>query len=146
MNFIAENYLLIKSLHVIGIITWMAAILYLPRLFVYHAENQNNKQLIEVFKKMEYRLTFYIMHPGMLVSLIFGGLMLSMVDFKHEHWIHVKLLFVLFLVAVTIYMTTFVKKFRNDKNTKTARFFRIMNEVPTFLMIVIVFLVIMKPF
>lgn len=136
----------IKAAHVISIIAWMAGMLYLPRLFVYHADTPAGSDKSETFKVMERRLLRGIINPAMVASWIFG-LWLAWVGFGFSGgWLHAKLTAVLILSGVHGYLSGAVRKFGEDRNTKTARHWRIVNEVPTVLMIVIVILVIVKPF
>lgn len=143
------TYLILKSFHVIAIIAWMAGLLYLPRLFVYHAGAEVGSETSETLKVMERRLLKFIMTPAMLVSWVLG-LWLAFgegaVQMSSDHWFHAKLLFVVLLSAFHMALAKWRKDFEADRNTHTARFFRIMNEVPTVLMIAIVLLVIVKPF
>ena len=140
-------YLLFKSLHLIFVISWMAGLLYLPRIFVYHAEKTNEKNTSETFKVMERRLMNFIMMPAMILSWVFGILLLIL----NENTIFVNLYLSLKLVLVfllTIYhffLAVWVIKFKRNKNTHSAKFFRFINEIPTILLIVIVFVIIYKP-
>lgn len=141
-----QYYDWIKAAHVISIIAWMAGMLYLPRLFVYHADTPAGSDKSETFKVMERRLLRGIINPAMVASWIFG-LWLAWVGFGFSGgWLHAKLTAVLILSGVHGYLSGAVRKFGEDRNTKTARHWRIVNEVPTVLMIVIVILVIVKPF
>lgn len=140
-------YLWIKALHVISIIAWMAGLLYLPRLFVYHTKAAPGSEASETFKVMERRLLRAIMDPAMTAAYIFGITMIALQpEWMKEGWLHGKLLLVVLLTASHIMMGRWQKAFAEDRNTKPQRFFRIVNEVPTLLMIVIVILVIVKPF
>ena len=137
-------YLIVKSLHIISVIAWSAALLYLPRLFVYHSDLQKGSEASELLKVMEYRLGRYIMSPSMIASWVFGLLLIfyfDVIDFSKDFWFHSKFLLVVILSAYHGYM----KKFQQDMNIKTHRFFRVINEIPTVLIILIVFLVILKP-
>ncbi len=138
-------YLWIKALHVIAIIAWMAGLFYLPRLFVYHAGVGPGAQS-ELFKTMERRLLRIIMIPAMLTSWATGLTLAVLGGHLYETWFHSKLLAVALLTAVHFYDGFFVKAFAEDRNLSAPRFFRFYNEVPTLLMIVIVILVIVKPF
>ena len=142
-----NSYLLFKSLHLIAVISWMAGLLYLPRIFVYHAENINDQNSINIFKIMERKLYFFIMMPAMLLSWFFGLILISILGFDilSMMWVQVKLIFVILLTLYHFYLGYILSKFRSDQNTKTSRFFRIINEVPTILLILIVFIVIFKP-
>jgi len=141
-------YLWIKALHVISIIAWMAGLLYLPRLFVYHTKAAPGSEVSETFKVMERRLLRAIMDPAMTAAYIFGITMIALDPsmFKQGGWLHAKLLFVAGMTAVHIMMGRWQRAFAEDRNTKPQRFFRIANEVPTLLMIGIVIVVIVKPF
>ncbi len=140
-------YLWVKALHVISIIAWMAGLLYLPRLFVYHCEAKPGSESSERFKVMERRLMRAIMNPAMIATYVFGITLLVLEPaWLSQGWMHAKLLFVLFLSAAHGMMSRWMKDFAADRNTRPQRFFRIMNEVPTLLMIGIVIFVIVKPF
>jgi putative membrane protein len=143
MNF----YLLFKSLHLISIISWMAGLLYLPRIFVYHTETKDNKDQSTTFKLMEKRLFNYIMMPAMIFSWIFGLLLIHSLGFAifSQLWMQVKVVLILILTHYHFYLGKCVRLFYNDQNNKTSRFYRIMNEVPTVLLIIIIFLVVFKP-
>ena len=136
----------LKALHVVAVISWMAGLLYLPRLFVYHAETPNGTPQGETFKVMEYKLYRYIMLPAMIVTWLTGPSLLYLEGYTRDGWAIAKLLLVVALSGVHGMMGGWVRDFRNDRNKHPARYFRIMNEVPTVLMIVIVVLVIVKPF
>jgi putative membrane protein len=142
---IAQWYLWIKALHVISVIAWMAGLLYLPRLFVYHATAPVGSELSETLKVMERRLLRAIMNPAMIAAYVFGGLMLWTQDW-HQGWLHVKLLMVVVLTIAHHLYGLWRKDFAADRNARPARFYRVWNEVPTLAMIVIVILVIVKPF
>ena len=137
----------IKALHVISIIAWMAGLLYLPRLFVYHCDVAAGSESSETFKVMERRLLRAIMNPAMIASWIFGITLLAMNPGWFEMgWIHAKLAFVAGLTGVHMMMAGWRRAFAEDRNQKPQRFFRIMNEVPTLLMIGVVIFVVVKPF
>jgi len=145
-----NTYLLFKSIHLIAVISWMAGLLYLPRLFVYHTgslENKKSENTASTFKIMERRLFIYIMNPAMILSWIFGLILISIIGFDilSTLWVQLKLLFVVLLTFYHFYLGQCLKKFKSDQNTKTSRFFRITNEIPTILLILIVFIVIFKP-
>ncbi len=144
----ANVYLWIKALHVISVIAWMAGLLYLPRLFVYHCRAKPGSEASETFKVMERRLYRAIMNPAMVASLVFGGLLLMNQDTSAgiETWLQLKLLAVAGLLAVHIAMGVWRRAFALDRNRKSAKFFRFMNEAPTLLMIAIVILAVVKPF
>lgn len=135
-----------KAIHVIAVISWMAGMLYLPRLFVYHAESEPGSQQSETFKLMERRLLRAIINPAMMVTWIFG-LWLAWDGFGFSGgWLHAKIALVLGLSALHGYFSAAVRRFGEDRNQRSARHWRLMNEVPTVLMIAIVVLVIVKPF
>lgn len=138
-------FLWIKALHVIAIISWMAALLYLPRLFVYHADVGPGAQS-ELFKKMEGRLTRIIMAPAMGVAWLAGLALIYLGEYQHGGWLHAKLALVVLLTAAHFYFGYTTRLFARDANRRSARFYRFANEVPTVLMIGIVILVIVKPF
>ena len=142
-----NSYLLFKSLHLIAVISWMAGLLYLPRIFVYHVENLKDVNSSSIFKTMERKLFFYIMTPAMILSWIFGLILISIIGFDvlSTTWIQLKLIFVVLLSFYHFYLGHFLSKLKFNKNVKTSRFFRIINEVPTILLILIVFIVIFKP-
>ena len=141
-----DGYVWIKSLHVIAIIAWMAGLLYLPRLFVYHCEAAADSTMSETFKIMERRLLRAIMTPAMIVAWITGLTLAIQAGFFSSGWLHLKLALVLILSASHGYMSRCVKTFAADANQKSHKFYRVLNEVPTLLMIVIVIAVIVKPF
>jgi TIGR00701 family protein len=137
----------IKALHVISIIAWMAGMLYLPRLFVYHCGAKPGSVQSETFKVMERRLLRAIINPAMIASFIFGIWLLVLVpEWLQQGWLHAKLLFVFGLGAVHGMLSKWRRDFDADRNTRSAGFYRVMNEVPTVLMIGIVIFVIVKPF
>ena len=140
-------YLLFKSLHLIAVVSWMAGLLYLPRIFVYHVENIEKKESIEIFKVMEKKLYFYIMYPAMVLSWIFGLILISIIGFSSLSflWLKLKLLFVVLLTIYHFYLGKCLNKLKVDTNNTTSKFFRIINELPAILLILIVFIVIFKP-
>ena len=140
-------YLTYKALHLIAVISWMAGLLYLPRIFVYHTENQSDKNISNVFKTMERKLYFYIMTPAMLISWIFGILLIGSIGFDQlsTYWLKIKLILVVLLTLYHFYLGNFLNKFKMDLNTKSSKFFRFFNEVPTILLILIIFIVVFKP-
>jgi len=142
-----NSYLLLKSLHLIAVISWMAGLLYLPRIFVYHVENLKNKNTSSVFKTMERKLYFYIMMPAMVLTWIFGLILINSLGFEalSTLWIKLKLLLVVLLTAYHFYLARLLDDFKLDQNIKSSKFFRIINEVPTILLILIVFIVVFKP-
>ncbi|HEY0293109.1 MAG TPA: protoporphyrinogen oxidase HemJ [Hansschlegelia sp.] len=141
-----DTYLWIKTLHVVAVISWMAAMLYLPRLFVYHAGAAAGSELSETFKVMERRLLRGIATPAMIVSWIAGLLLVWKGGWMTAGWLHGKLLFVVILSGIHGMLARFTRDFANDRNRKTAKFYRVLNEVPAVLMLAIVALVIIKPF
>ena len=142
-----NSYLLLKSLHLIAVISWMAGLLYLPRIFVYHSENMNREEICTVFKIMERKLYNYIMTPAMILSWLFGLILISQVGFETigTKWLQIKLILVTLLSVYHVYLGSLLLKFNKDKNTKSSKFFRWLNEFPTLLLIIIVFVVIFKP-
>jgi putative membrane protein len=142
----AAAYPWLKSLHVVAVISWMAGMLYLPRLFVYHTQVETASQTSELFKVMERRLLEYIMNPAMIVSWVVGLWIAWEVFGMRGGWLHAKLALTLLLSGVHGYLAKAVRDFAADRNTKATRHWRIVNEAPTLLMIAIVVLVIVKPF
>ena len=142
-----NSYLLFKSLHLIAVISWMAGLLYLPRIFVYHVKNINNQNSTNIFKTMEKKLYFYIMIPAMILSWIFGLILIFIVGFDvlSATWIQLKLIFVVLLTFYHFYLGQCLKNLSLEQNNKTSKFFRIINEIPTILLIFVVFVVIFKP-
>jgi len=140
-------YLLFKSLHLIAVISWMVGLLYLPRIFVYHVENLEKKETTEVFEVMEKRLYFYIMRPAMILSWSFGIILIYIngIDIFSQLWMHIKLGLVVLLTIYHEYLGTCLKSLKLNNNTKSSKFFRIINEVPTIILIFIIFIVIFKP-
>ena len=141
-----NSYLLFKSLHLIAVISWMAGLLYLPRIFVYHSEN-NNEIITSVFKTMERKLYNYIMMPAMLLSWLFGILLIYSLGFNifKEFWMQIKIVSVLILTHYHFILGRYLQDFAIDSNRKSSRFYRIINEVPTIILIVVVFVVVFKP-
>ena len=142
-----NSYLLFKSLHLISAISWMAGLLYLPRIFVYHVENLKDKNTSLIFKTMEKKLYFYIMTPAMILTWIFGLILIVSLgpEVFSTTWIKLKLLLVILLTAYHFYLSKLLGDFKVDRNNKSSKFFRIINEVPTILLILIVFIVVFKP-
>ena len=140
-------YLLFKSLHLIAVISWMAGLLYLPRIFVYHVENSEKKETTEIFEVMEKRLYFYIMRPAMILSWFFGIILIyiSGIDIFSQLWMHIKLGLVVLLTIYHEYLGICLRSLKLKTNTKTSKFFRIINEVPTIILIFIIFIVVFKP-
>ena len=140
-------YLLFKSLHLISVISWMAGLLYLPRIFVYHAENSDDRKISDVFKVMEKKLYFYIMTPAMILSWIFGLLLIHSIGFHQlgQTWMVLKIIFVILLTLYHFYLGKTLNQFKFDQNTHSHKFYRLINEIPTILLILIIFVVIFKP-
>ena len=143
MNF----YLTLKALHLIAIISWMAGLLYLPRIFVYHSENSGEKKITEIFKTMEFKLYNYIMMPAMVLSWIFGLLLISSIGFDQlsNKWLILKIVFVIILTFYHFFLGICLNNFKNDENKYSSKFFRVFNEIPTILLILIIFIVVFKP-
>jgi putative membrane protein len=138
-------YLWFKALHLISVIAWMAGMLYLPRLFVYHAEVEVGSPTSELFKVMERRLLRYIINPAMIATFIFGGILISIVGMSGG-WLHIKLLLLVFMAAIHGMLARHRKQFERDENTKSSRYYRVLNEAPTVLLVIIVLLAVIKPF
>jgi len=140
-------YLLFKSLHLIVVVSWMVGLLYLPRIFVYHSENIRDLNVSNVFKTMEKKLFYYIMTPAMILSWIFGVILVFKLDFSvfNEMWMQLKIFFVILITFYHFYLGYCISRFANNNNTNSSKFYRIINEIPTILLIIIVFLVIFKP-
>jgi putative membrane protein len=148
LDWLTEAYPWIKALHVISVIAWMAGMLYLPRLFVYHAEAEVGSAQSETFKVMERRLLRAIINPAMIAAFVLGGLLLAtpgVIDWQ-SGWIWVKLAAVLVLSGFHGYLARWRRYFANDDNRHGTKFYRAMNEVPTVLMVLIVIMVIVRPF
>ena len=139
-------YLLFKSLHLIAVISWMAGLLYLPRIFVYHSETSQDSTK-ETFKTMERKLYNYIMMPAMLLSWLFGFLLIHNLGFSIflELWMQIKIILVIILTIYHFLLGKYLEEFALDNNSKSSKYFRIINEVPTIILIVVVFIVIYKP-
>ncbi len=145
-----NTYLLFKSIHLIVVVSWMAGLLYLPRIFVYHSEavaKNKSEDLTSTFKIMEKRLFIYIMNPAMIVSWIFGGLLIHAVgiDNLNSLWLQLKLFFVVVLTIYHFFLFNCLRKFTENNNAYSAKFYRIINEIPTVLLILIIFVIIYKP-
>ncbi len=141
------SYLLFKSLHLIAVISWMAGLLYLPRIFVYHVENKEKKQVTDVFEIMEKRLFIYIMRPAMILTWVFGLILiyLSGIEIFSQLWMQIKIILVILLSGYNDYLGKCLRSLKDGSNTRSSKFFRIINEIPTVMLIFIVFLVIFKP-
>ena len=145
-----NTYLLFKSIHLIAVISWMAGLLYLPRIFVYHSEavrDNKSEDLTETFKVMERRLFVYIMNPAMIVSWIFGVLLIHTIgtDNLGSLWIQLKLVFVIILTIYHFFLFQCLRKFAEDINSFSPKFYRIINEIPTVLLIGIILVIVFKP-
>ena len=142
-----NTYLLYKSLHLISVISWMAGLLYLPRIFVYHSQNNSEPIISEVFKVMERKLFFYIMTPAMILSWLFGLLLIHEIGFEQlgQIWMILKLVFVVVLTFYHFYLGSILNQFKLNLNEHSHKFFRYINEIPTILLILIIFVVIFKP-
>ncbi len=142
-----NSYLLLKSLHLIAVISWMAGLLYLPRIFVYHSENNHEVNISEIFKIMEKKLYFFIMMPAMILSWIFGLLLIGQIGFDKlgEVWMQLKMTLVIILTFYHFFLGNCLNNFKNDKNKYSPKFYRYFNEVPTILLILIIFFVVFKP-
>ena len=141
-----NTYLLFKSLHLIAVISWMAGLLYLPRIFGYHSEN-NNTIITSVFKTMERKMFYYIMSPAMVLSWLFGLVLILEIgiDQLASLWLQLKLILVVLLTVYHFYLGALLERFKLNQNKKSSKFYRYINEIPTLLLILIVFIVIFKP-
>ena len=147
---IMNTYLLFKSIHLIAVISWMAGLLYLPRIFVYHSEsivNKKSKDLVSTFKIMERRLFIYIMNPAMILSWIFGIFLIYSIGFENFNslWLKMKFLLVILLTVYHFFLFYCLKKFTENTNSYSSKFYRIINEIPTILLILIILIVVFKP-
>ncbi|MEW5424553.1 protoporphyrinogen oxidase HemJ [Amorphus sp. 3PC139-8] len=142
----ASTYLWLKAGHILAVIAWMAALLYLPRLMVYHVDAEPGSVQSETFKVMERRLLRGIMTPSMIATWIFGIWVATVAGFWTSPWLHLKLVFVIGLTAMHGFCARWVRAFAEDRNVHSGRFYRIMNEVPALALIFIVLLVVLKPF
>ena len=145
-----NTYLLFKSVHLIAVISWMVGLLYLPRIFVYHSEaikNNKSKDLPDTFKVMERRLFIYIMNPAMILSWIFGILLIYVIGVDNVSflWLKLKLFFVIALTIYHLFLLRCLKKFNENNNTLSSTHYRIINEIPTLLLIGIILVVVFKP-
>jgi len=142
-----NSYLLFKSLHLIAVVSWMAGLLYLPRIFVYHVENKEKKEATDIFEIMEKKLFYYIMRPAMIFTWIFGLVLIYLngIEIFSQLWMQIKIVLVVLLSAYNDYLGKCLVSLKNNSNTSSSKFFRIINEVPTIMLILIVFLVIFKP-
>jgi len=142
-----NSYLLFKSLHLIAVVSWMAGLLYLPRIFVYHVENKEKKEATDIFEIMEKRLFLYIMRPAMIFTWIFGLILIYLngIEIFSQLWMQIKLVLVILLSAYNNYLGRCLVSLKNNSNSRSSKFFRIINEIPTVMLIFIVFLAIFKP-
>ena len=142
-----NTYLLFKSLHLIAVVSWMAGLLYLPRIFVYHVENKEKKEATEIFEVMERKLFFYIMRPAMIFVWIFGLVLIYLngIEVFLQLWFQIKIVLVILLSGYNDFLGKCLVSLKNSTNTKSAKFFRIINEIPTVILIIVVFLTIFKP-
>ena len=142
-----NSYLLFKSLHLIAVVSWMAGLLYLPRIFVYHVQNKEKKEATDIFEVMEKKLFYYIMRPAMILTWIFGLALVysNGIEIFSQLWMQIKIILVILLSAYNDYLGKCLVSLKNNTNTRSSKFFRIINEVPTIMLIFIVFLVIFKP-
>ena len=147
-EFLSLHFEWLRALHIIAVISWMAGMLYLPRLFVYHVDAEVGSDKSETFKIMERRLFKIIMNPASIATWVFGGLMLyaNWELYKISGWMHAKLLFVFLMTGVHHMYLKYLRAFAEDRNEKSAKFYRILNEVPTIIMIIIVVLAVVQPF
>ena len=145
-----NTYLLFKSIHLIAVISWMAGLLYLPRIFVYHSDavlNNKSEDLLSTFKIMERRLFIYIMNPAMIVSWIFGVLLIHSIGINNiaSFWLQLKLIFVSLLTIYHFFLLKCLRNFSTNNNSFSSKFYRIINEIPTLLLILIILIVVFKP-
>jgi protoporphyrinogen IX oxidase len=147
MNFHSENfYLWIKAFHIIAVIMWMAGMLYLPRLFVYHCETAPGSAESERFKLMERKLLKVILNPAMIATWLFGLTLVWLTRADQQHWFQMKFILVLAMSGIHGFYGATVKRFANDANARPQRFYRMINEVPAVLIVAIVILAVVKPF
>jgi len=142
-----NSYLLFKSLHLIAVVSWMAGLLYLPRIFVYHVENKEKKEATDIFEVMEKKLYYYIMRPAMIFTWVFGLALIYLngIEIFSQLWMQIKIVLIILLSAYNDYLGKCLISLKNNSNVRSSKFFRIINEVPTIMLILIVFLVIFKP-
>ena len=142
-----SSYLLFKSLHLISVISWMAGLLYLPRIFVYHVENFEKKETIKIFETMERKLYNYIMRPAMILSWLFGVILIYLngLESLASLWLQIKLVLVFILTIYHEYLGKCLRNLKDGSDNKSSKFYRIINEIPTILLILTVFMVIFKP-
>ena len=142
-----NTYLLFKSLHLIAVVSWMAGLLYLPRIFVYHVENKEKKETTDIFEVMERKLFFYIMLPAMIFTWAFGLVLIYLngIEIFLQLWFQTKIVLIVLLSAYNNFLGKCLVSIKNSTNTRSAKFFRIINEIPTVILIIVVFLAIFKP-
>ena len=142
-----NSYLLFKSLHLIAVVSWMAGLLYLPRIFVYHVENKEKKEATDIFEVMEKKLFYYIMRPAMIFTWVFGLILIYLngIEIFSQIWMQLKFILVILLSIFHEYLGQCIYSLKNNTNTKSSKYFRVINEVPTILLILVVFIVIFKP-
>ena len=142
-----NSYLLFKSLHLIAVISWMVGLLYLPRIFVYHVENNEKKQATDIFEIMEKKLYFYIMRPAMILTWLFGIILIYIngVEILSQTWIQIKVILVILLSVFHEYLGRCLYSLKNNTNTRSTKYFRTINEIPTIILILVIFIVIFKP-
>ena len=138
-------YDIIKILHIIAVISWMAGLLYLPRIFVYHCTVSVHSTTDLIFQEMERKLLRYIMNPAMIATFAFGFYLAFQIGFEGMYWLHLKITLVFILAGYHSFLSKCRKNFMKGKNHYSAKFFRIINEIPTLIMIIVVSLVILKP-
>ena len=142
-----NSYLIFKSLHLIAVVSWMAGLLYLPRIFVYHVENKEKKEATDIFEVMERKLYYYIMRPAMIFTWVFGLALIYLngIEIFFQLWMQIKVVLIILLSVYNDYLGKCLVSLKNNSNIRSSKFFRIINEVPTIMLILIVFLVIFKP-
>jgi protoporphyrinogen IX oxidase len=142
-----SSYLLFKSLHLVAVISWMAGLLYLPRIFVYHVENKEKQEVTAIFEVMEKKLFYYIMRPAMIFTWILGLVLIYLngLEIFSQLWMQIKIILVVLLSVYNDYLGKCLLSLKNNTNTRSSKFFRIINEIPTVILIFIVFLVVFKP-
>ena len=141
-----ESYAIIKILHIVSVMSWMAGLLYLPRIFVYHCKVAVNSESDKLFQEMERKLLRYIMNPAMIATFIFGFYMAIQIGFEGSYWLHLKITLVLILAGFHGFLSKWRKNFASGKNKNSEKFYRLVNEIPTVIMVASVALVILKPF
>jgi protoporphyrinogen IX oxidase len=142
-----NSYLLFKSLHLIAVVSWMAGLLYLPRIFVYHVENSKLEKATDIFEVMERRLYFYIMRPAMVLTWLFGLILIYIngIETFSQLWMQIKFVLIILLTVFHEHLGKCVQSLKNKTNTRSAKYFRIINEIPTIILILLIFVVIFKP-